>query len=199
MLSMLRQRAFASQQLMGQPLTAGVQPAWLFLSYVDYAGPIYFKQGSPKSKIQVKCYVTLYICPAIKAVHLNWSTPVGCAAALWRLLTWRGKCLNMHSDNGTTYAGAHHEFWELRELFASEAHLAKLMESAISEEFTWHFIPSLSPHTVGTSEAQHTLCESLKESGRGHSIYFSGIKHSPDSRRGMSEFSPSDNFVQWSK
>jgi hypothetical protein len=181
---MLWQRAVASQQLMGQSLTAGV---------------IYFKQGSPRSKIQVKCYVSLYICLAIKAVHLNWSTPGGCTAALWRLLTWREKCLNMHSDNRTTHAGAHHEFWELRELFASEAHLAKLLESTNSEAFTSHFIPSHSPDAGGTSEAQHMLCESLKESGRGHSIYFSSIKHSPDSRRGMSEFSPSDSFVQWSK
>jgi hypothetical protein len=119
---------------MGQSLTAQVQLAWLFLSCgVDYAGPIYFKQGSPRSKIQVKCYV---ICLVIKAVHLNWSTPDGCTAALWMLLTWRGKCLNMHSANGTTYAGAHHEVWKLRKLSASEAHPAKLLESANSEAFT---------------------------------------------------------------
>lgn len=72
MLTMLWKRAVTSQQLMGQPLTAWVQPAWLFLSCgVDYAGPIYFKQGSPRSTIQVKCYVTLYICLAIRAVHLE--------------------------------------------------------------------------------------------------------------------------------
>jgi len=65
---MIQKRAVASQQLMGQPLKAQVQPAWLFLSCgVDYAGPIYLKQGSPRSKTQV----TLYICLAIRAVHLE--------------------------------------------------------------------------------------------------------------------------------
>jgi hypothetical protein len=84
--------------------------------------------------------------------------------------------------------------------FLHQKHIwQKLLESTNSETFTWYFIPSHSPDAAGTSEAQHTLCESLKESGRGHSMYFSSIRHSPDSRRGMSEFSPSDSFVQKSK
>jgi hypothetical protein len=58
-----KQWAVACQQLMGQLLTPWVQLERPFLNYgVDYAWPFYVKQGSPRSKIQVKCYVSILIC-----------------------------------------------------------------------------------------------------------------------------------------
>ena len=58
-----KQWAVASQQLMGHLLTPWVQLERPFLNCgVDYAWPFYVKQGTPRSKIQVKCYVTIFIC-----------------------------------------------------------------------------------------------------------------------------------------
>jgi hypothetical protein len=57
---------------MGQLLTAQVHLARPFLSFgVHYAGPFYGKQRSLGSKIQVKSYVAIFICIAVKAVHLE--------------------------------------------------------------------------------------------------------------------------------
>jgi hypothetical protein len=65
----------------------------------------------------------------------------------------RGKYLNLYSDNGTTFVGAHYELQEFRKLSASEAHQSKLREFAISEAFLWHFIPPHSPQFGGLWEA----------------------------------------------
>jgi hypothetical protein len=39
----------------------------------------------------------------------------------------------------------------------------------------------------------------LKDTGGSHSVRVRGTKHSSRSRTGMSEFSSSKSFVQWSK
>jgi hypothetical protein len=38
---------------------------------VDYAGPFYVKQGGKRRKTIVKCYIVLFICLSIKAIHLE--------------------------------------------------------------------------------------------------------------------------------
>lgn len=56
MLNVLQTIAAASQQQIDQLPTARVHPARPFFNRVaDHAGPLYVKQGSPRSKIQVKC------------------------------------------------------------------------------------------------------------------------------------------------
>jgi hypothetical protein len=115
---------------MGQLPIALVQPARPFVNCgVDYAGPFYVKRGSPRSKVQVKCYVAIFICLAVKAIHLELVsilTSDAFIAALRRFIARRGKCLNLYSDHGPTFVGAHHELQELRKLFASEAHQSNL-------------------------------------------------------------------------
>jgi hypothetical protein len=71
----------------------------------------------------VKCYVAIFICLAVKAIHLelvsNLTSDVF-IAALRRFIARRGKCLNLYSDNGTTFVGAHHELLTLRKLLHRE-------------------------------------------------------------------------------
>jgi len=56
-------REVASQQIMCLLQIAPVQMARLFVHCgVDYAGPFYVKQVSPRRKIRVKCPVTIFIC-----------------------------------------------------------------------------------------------------------------------------------------
>jgi len=68
------------------------------------------------------------------------------------------------------------------------------MEFVHSEPFTRQFILLHSPQ-LGALGKWRALYEiSPKECGRGHGIYFRRSTHSHDSSRGVSEFSPSNNF-----
>ena len=58
----LKQKAVASQQLMGQFPTAQIHLARPFFNFgVHYAGPFYVKQRSPWSRIQVKCCYNFHL------------------------------------------------------------------------------------------------------------------------------------------
>ena len=58
-----KKREVACQELMYLLQVAPVQTARLFLNCgVDYAGQVYAKQVSPRSKIRVKYYVAIFIC-----------------------------------------------------------------------------------------------------------------------------------------
>jgi len=73
----------------------------------------------------VKCDVSMFICLAVKAVHLELVsnlTSDAVIAALPRFIARRAKCLDLYSDNGTTLVRAHHELRERRKLFPSEVH-----------------------------------------------------------------------------
>ena len=122
----------------------------------DYEGPLCVKQGSPRSKIQVKCYVAIFSCLVAKEVHLELVsnfTSDAFIAALRGFIERRGECLNLYSDNGKTFVEPHHQLPELRKPSASQAHQSKLREFAKSVPFTWHFIPLHSPHCGGLWEA----------------------------------------------
>jgi len=112
MLTVLQTNAVASQQQIDQLPTARVQPVRPFLNCVaDYAGPLYVKQGSPRNKIQVKCYVAIFICLAANEARLEMvsnCTSDASIAALRRFIARRGKCLNLYSDNGTIFVASHH-------------------------------------------------------------------------------------------
>jgi hypothetical protein len=90
-----KQRAAASQQQMCQLPIARVQKAQLFVNCgVDYAAPFYVQQGSPRSKFQVKCYVFIFVCLAVTAIHLELVsnlTSDACIAALRRIIARGGK------------------------------------------------------------------------------------------------------------
>jgi len=112
MLTVLQTMAVASQEHNDQLPTGRVKPARPFLNCAaDYAGPLYVKQGSTRSKIQVKCYVATFICLAAKEVRLELvsnCTSDASIAVLRRFIARRGKCLNLYSDNGTTFVASYH-------------------------------------------------------------------------------------------
>lgn len=86
-----------------------------------------------RSNIQVKYYVAIFICPAVKTLHLELVSNFksGAFIAAPRIFIARmGNCLNLYSKNGTKFIGAQQELRELRKLFASESHQSKLSEFA---------------------------------------------------------------------
>ncbi|XP_060519868.1 uncharacterized protein LOC132698048 [Cylas formicarius] len=92
----------------------------------------------------LKAYLALFICFSTKAVHLELVSDLSTSAflaAFKRFVSRRGRCDNIHSDNGTNFSGASKE-------------LNRLAETATNHYYIkWHFIPPSSPHFGGLWES----------------------------------------------
>ena len=105
----------------------------MVLEYVglDFAGPLYLKQGSICKPIILKSYVRVFVSMSVKAVHLelvfNLSTE-SFIACLRRFVAQRGKPSSIRSDHDTNIVGANRV---LKELYAFI--LSTKTEEAISD------------------------------------------------------------------
>ncbi|XP_076380674.1 uncharacterized protein LOC143260026 [Megalopta genalis] len=123
---------------------------------IDYCGPFFIKEKQHRNRGRVKVYVAVFVCLAIKAIHLELVsdlTSEAFIAALRRFIARRGFCVNLYSDNGTNFKGANNELRELRELLRSDDHLKKINTFLIERAINWHFIPPQAPHFGGLWEA----------------------------------------------
>ncbi|XP_078051587.1 uncharacterized protein LOC144477725, partial [Augochlora pura] len=96
---------------------------------VDYCGPFYIKERKHRNRSKIKVYVVVFVCLAVKAVHLELAsdlTSEAFIAALRRFIARRGYCTHLYSDNGSNFVGANNEFRELRELLKSVDHQNKV-------------------------------------------------------------------------
>ncbi|XP_039746104.1 uncharacterized protein LOC120623888 [Pararge aegeria] len=152
----VRYSAQANQQLMGQLPTARVTASRPFCqSGVDYAGPIAVRPHKGRGYHATKGYICLFICMATRAVHLEMvsdMTSQAFIAAFKRFTGRRGHCLDLWSDNGTTFVGANKE---LKSLFAKgrAGFPADIMDWLATNGTNWHFIPPHSPNFGGLWEA----------------------------------------------
>lgn len=76
---------------------------------VDYAGLLLIRDKMGRGSKTSKFYVSLFICLATKAIHLEPVTSLTTAAflsAFRRFVARRSKPLNMYSNNGTTFQDA---------------------------------------------------------------------------------------------
>ncbi|GFS72855.1 integrase catalytic domain-containing protein [Trichonephila clavipes] len=123
---------------------------------IDYAGPFFIKLYPGKFKKSYKCYVCIFICFAVKAIHLEIVTNCSTDAflgALKRFISRRGKPHDIFSDNGTNFVGANNELKKiLQNLFIKEG--KETIENLIaSEGIVWHLNPPATPHFGGLWEA----------------------------------------------
>lgn len=76
---------------------------------IDYAGPLAIKEGKRRNARASKCYLAIFVCMAVKAVHVevvsDLSTPAF-IATLQRFVSRRGVPMNIYSDCGTNFQGA---------------------------------------------------------------------------------------------
>ena len=96
---------------------------------VDYCGPFYIKKKRDRNRRQVKVYVDIFVCLAVKAVHIELVgdlTSETFIAALCRFIARQGFCSTIHSDNGTNFIGANNELKELHNLLKSDDHNEKV-------------------------------------------------------------------------
>lgn len=97
----------------------------------------------------IKAYLCIFVCLAVKAVHLELVTELSkeaYLAALRRFISRRGKPRSITSDNGTNFVGACNELGS----FLKSSNL----ESALADEgIKFLFTPPYSPHFNGLAEA----------------------------------------------
>lgn len=144
------------QQLMGNLPPTRVELTHPFVNVgVDYCGPFYIHYRI-RGKRPTKAYIALFICFAIKAVHLELVSDLTTGAfigALKRFISTRGLCQNIYSDNGTNFVGANAELQELYKLLSSTEHQNKITEYCKADNIIWHFQPPGSPNFGGLYEA----------------------------------------------
>ncbi|XP_076289809.1 uncharacterized protein LOC143213641 [Lasioglossum baleicum] len=151
----VRERAAVPAQLMGQLPTPRVSPSSRCFSHcgVDYAGPFQIRASSGRGITSRKAYVSLFVCLATKAIHLelvsDYSTPAF-IRAFDRFCSRRGIPCAMYSDNGTTFVGADRE---LCRMYRATLRNPDFLNKTASDCIVWHFIPPSAPHFGGLWEA----------------------------------------------
>ena len=99
--------------MMGELPAPGVSRSRPFEhSGLDYTGPILVRLGIGCGYKSHKAYVAIFICFAIRAIHLGLisdSTSTTFLAAFKRFVARRGLLSYLYSDNGTNFQGASKE------------------------------------------------------------------------------------------
>lgn len=149
-------RAINRQQIMGDLPKVRVTPARPFLhSGVDFAGPLQILSNRGRGAKCVKSYISILICMATKAVHLELVSDMSSQAfiaAFERFIARRGKCSHIWSDQGTNFIGANkelHDLWKQSQ-FNLPDHLKDIFAN---DGVQWHFYPPYSPNFGGLWEA----------------------------------------------
>nr|XP_053607443.1 uncharacterized protein LOC128673547 [Plodia interpunctella]XP_053607444.1 uncharacterized protein LOC128673547 [Plodia interpunctella] len=145
-----RHKSQTLQPIMGQLPVSRTKLEFPFLHCaVDYAGPILIADRKGRGCKLIKSYLCIFVCLAVKAVHLELVTDLtkdSYLAALRRFISRRGKPKTITSDNGTNFVGACNEL----ESFLSQRNLT---EDLADEGITFFFTPAYSPHFNGMAEA----------------------------------------------
>lgn len=146
-----------AQQLMGDLPSSRVTPSRAFShSAVDYAGPVTIKmRNGPGKQILFKGYVSIFVCMATRAIHLELVgqlTSDAFISAFKRFVSRRGQVTDVYSDNGTNFVGAVEIMSENHRLamMATEIEYSELLAN---DGVTWHFSPPSAPHFNGLAEA----------------------------------------------
>ncbi|XP_051864326.1 uncharacterized protein LOC127566341 [Drosophila albomicans] len=94
------------------------------ISGVDYCGPFYYK-SEVRNRLPIKCYISVFICFASKAIHLELVKDLTTAAflgALKRFVSLRERPNQIWSDNATNFVGAKNELHDVKKLLLSDPH-----------------------------------------------------------------------------
>ncbi|XP_018404138.1 PREDICTED: uncharacterized protein LOC108780819 [Cyphomyrmex costatus] len=127
---------------------------------VDYAGPVSIKEGKRRNGKHSKAYVSIFVCFATRAVHIELVSDLttdAFIAAFKRFISRRGKPSKMYSDNGTSFVGARNQ---IKEFFIprNAPHVSGLWEAAVKS--AKHHLTRIAGQAHLTFEKLQTaLCE----------------------------------------
>ncbi|CAI6344950.1 unnamed protein product [Macrosiphum euphorbiae] len=146
-----RHRPTVIHPIMSDLPSSRVTPSRPFLHVgIDFAGPFMIAEGRRKNARSIKCYLSVFICMAVKAVHIEVVTDLSTEAflaALQRFVARRGKPSDIYSDCGTNFKGADQQ---LRNTLLSSTARTRYINDI---PCTWHFNPPAAPHFGGIWEA----------------------------------------------
>ena len=152
-----KQSARPSPQLMGQLPKERVTPDAVFNNVgLDYAGPVYLKQGSVRKPVVVKAYVCVFVSLSTKAVHIEAVsdlTSEAIIACLKRFISRTGKPTLLWSDHGTNFVGAKRILKELYEFLKESQTNQTIADFCSTQGIQWDFIPERAPHFGGLWES----------------------------------------------
>ncbi|XP_020296284.1 uncharacterized protein LOC109861165 [Pseudomyrmex gracilis] len=123
---------------------------------VDYAGPVVLREGKRRNAKNHKAYVSVFVCFATRAVHLELVSDLTSDAfigAFKRFISRRGRPSHMYSDNGTTFVGARGQLKELYSFYCNQQTQSDVERFLCEQEISWNFIPPNAPHFGGLWEA----------------------------------------------
>ncbi|XP_045763002.1 uncharacterized protein LOC123865810 [Maniola jurtina] len=144
--------------IMGNLPTERLAPSFPFaVSGVDYFGPVFVLNRKGRGAKLIKAYVSLFVCFATRAIHLELVGDLSTDAyllALKRFVSRRGKPAEIFSDNGRNFTGLMTEFSKFLANCADE-----IKEFAINNNIKFKFIPPYSPHFGGLWEAGVKSCK----------------------------------------
>lgn len=137
---------------MGELPQDRVTPRRIFSSCgVDYAGPVYIKDGKTRNRKIIKAYICVFVCMVSKATHLELVSELSAQMflnALKRFVARRGLCTHIYSDNATNFTGASNEL-NINKIIQQDSFQNYLRDQKIQ----WHFIPARAPNFGGLWEA----------------------------------------------
>ncbi|XP_070066030.1 uncharacterized protein [Drosophila virilis] len=112
-----------------------VQPSPTFhVNGIIFCGPFYVK-SEVSNRSPTKCYISIFICFATKATHLELVEDLSTSsfiAALKRFISLRGKPHTIWTDNATNFVGARNELKELRDLFISDPQRNEIVRNCLA-------------------------------------------------------------------
>jgi hypothetical protein len=187
-LTCFKQRDVAFQQLQ----TARVQPARPFFNCgVDFSGPFYVKQGSPR---------LIFKWSAMSPLHL----PNCQGSASWISQQFKVRCIyccpsKVYCTKGELFKFV---FWQWGDIYWSSIRTSRTQETfcvgitsvKISGTCKFRRIHMAFYSPFGLQEVG-VRCMKYHLNGRSHSIYFRRTNQSADSSRNISEFSQANSFV----
>ena len=143
-------------QIMGNLPASRVNPGFAFAkSGTDYVGPFKVRLIKCRGKGTLKYYIALFVCMAIRAVHLEHVedyTSESFIAEFQRFTVRKGYCADLYSDQGTNFVDADKELRSL--LVELTKRYSLVVYRRITAEVTrWHLNPPKAPHFSGIWEA----------------------------------------------
>jgi hypothetical protein len=124
---------------------------------LDYAGPLKIKMDKGRGRVKTtKAYICIFVCMAIKAVHIELVcdlTTDSFLNALKRFIARRGLCCNIYSDNATNFVGANKQLKEFYQFLTSDELQQEIHNYSSRNLIQWNFIPPRAPNFGGLWEA----------------------------------------------
>ncbi|XP_072389428.1 uncharacterized protein [Diabrotica undecimpunctata] len=152
-----RFRAKPMEQIMGNLPQVRITPSRPFQNVgCDFGGPFLIKSSKLRKAPMQKCYISIFVCLATKAVHIELVSSLSTDSfllCLKRFIARRGLPSLIYSDNATNFAGSKNELKDLREFFKSPSFSNDMQNFAAQNFIEWKFIPPHSPHWGGIWEA----------------------------------------------